>query len=340
MRILVYKDSLSTGRGADRAVRNFAAALAERGHTVRLIEREALGEALGGGAFDVFVATGSNEMLDLAETRYFARPDRRPVVLQLHLAPSGFFKWRHPLRNRRIRRSFNLPDAVQLLCTDYVAAFKAIAPHPRTAVIGNFTDRPSVTEMPSERQPVVLYPAAAFTSVKNQMLLLRAFRLVADEFPAWKLELLGRCDTSYGKRCRGWVDSHGLSDRVAFAGFSDDPDAAYARAAFVAFPSRLEGFPLAVLEAARFKLPVVAHEGLPGVGDIVHSGETGLVTVPTVKAYAAGLRRLMADAELRRDMGEKARAYCAEHYAREKILDQWEELLKSVIRAAGGDTSE
>ena len=29
MRIAVYKDSLSTGRGADRAVRNFAAGLAD-----------------------------------------------------------------------------------------------------------------------------------------------------------------------------------------------------------------------------------------------------------------------------------------------------------------------
>ena len=40
MKIAVYKDSLSTGRGADRAVRNFAAGLAERGHAVALMEKD------------------------------------------------------------------------------------------------------------------------------------------------------------------------------------------------------------------------------------------------------------------------------------------------------------
>ena len=40
MKIVVYKDNLSTGRGADRAVRNFAAGLAERGHSVSLMEKD------------------------------------------------------------------------------------------------------------------------------------------------------------------------------------------------------------------------------------------------------------------------------------------------------------
>ena len=39
---------------------------------------------------------------------------------------------------------------------------------------------------------------------------------------------------------------------------------------------------------------------------------------------------LMSDVELCRKMGENARRYCAEHYSRDKILDQWVGLLKDV----------
>ena len=106
--------------------------------------------------------------------------------------------------------------------------------------------------------------------------------------------------------------------------------AEYARAAFVAFPSTLEGFPLAVLEAAKFSLPVVAQKKLPGVRDMVLDGETGLVSAPTVEAYSSALARLMSDGGLRAKMGEKAHAYCEERYSRESVLSGWERLLKRV----------
>ena len=117
MKIAVYKDNLATGRGADRAVRNFAAGIAERGHAVALMEKaefsaRILGtDGLTAESFDVIVATGSNEIVDLAAAGYFKRTHRAKVVLQLHLAPRGFFKWRHPLRNLRTRRAFNCADA-------------------------------------------------------------------------------------------------------------------------------------------------------------------------------------------------------------------------------------
>ena len=55
------------------------------------------------------------------------------------------------------------------------------------------------------------------------------------------------------------------------------------------------------------------------------------------------LRQLMADEGLRRQMGERARAYCAERYSREKILGRWEEVLASVAEpqdAKGNEADE
>ena len=335
MKIAVYKDNLSTGRGADRAVRNFAAGLAERGHSVVLFERAELSARLA-ERWDVIVATGSNEIVDLDSAGYFKRPSRAKVVLQLHLAPCGFFKWRHPLRNYRIRKAFNMADAVQVLCSSYAAEFKRIAPHPPVAVIGNYTEMQGDAESVSakERQvrpPIILYPAATINRVKNQRLLIEAFTLLASDFPEWKVRLLGKDTTPYAKMCRRLISAKRLDGRIEVVGFTDSLKDEYANATFVAFPSTLEGFPLAILEAARFSLATVAHSGLPGIGDIVTDG-SGVVTAPNVAAYAAGLRSLMADDGRRRRLGDGARVRCEDRYAKDQILDQWEILLGNVVK--------
>ncbi len=337
MRIAVYKDNLSTGRGADSAVRNFAAGLGERGHDVALMEKadffaRVLGTEGGAGAddFNVIVATGSNEIVDLDMAGYFSRPHRAKVVLQLHLAPRGFFKWKHPIRNRRIRDAFDKPDAVQLLCSSYEAEFRRMAPHPRIFIIGNHAPIPNPhPQHPDSSTPnsrTILYPAATVNRVKNQKLLIRAFALVADEFPEWKVRLLGKDTTSYAESCRRLIARKGLASRIEVAGFTSSLASEYASAAFIAFPSTLEGFPLALLEAARFSLPAVAQKELPGVSDIILDGETGIVAEASTSAYAAALRRLMSDEALRRRLGGNARQLCAERYSREQILDQWEDL--------------
>lgn len=326
VRLCVYKDSLSVGRGADKAVKNFAAAMSARGHAVRLVERGELAAALE-EKWDAFVATGSNEAVDLDRAGYFERTGRAPVVLQLHLAPHGFFKWKHPFRNRAIRKAFDKFDAVQVLCRDYESEFRGLAPHPAVVTIGNYTE---IEPVPRHEEKLVLCPAAVVNRVKNQSLLIRAFAAVAADFPDWRVRLLGRTDTPVADSCRRLACRLGVDGSVEFAGHAEDMAAEYARAAFVAFPSTLEGFPLAVLEAAKFSLPVVAQKKLPGVRDMVLDGETGLVSAPTAEAYSSALARLMSDGGLRAKMGEKAHAYCEERYSRESVLSEWERLLKRV----------
>lgn len=197
MRIAIYKDSLSTGRGADRAVKNFAASLAGLGHDAVLFEKGALAGKLR-EEWDVVVATGSNEIVDIDGLGYFERPGRAKVVLQLHLAPRGFFKWKHPVRNWRIRRAFRKADAVQVLCRSYEGEFRRIAPRARVTTIGNYVETDARGVVADYGNPVILYPAAAFTRVKNQSFLVRAFAAVAGEFPEWRLRLLGRNDTRQG----------------------------------------------------------------------------------------------------------------------------------------------
>jgi len=76
----------------------------------------------------------------------------------------------------------------------------------------------------------------------------------------------------------------------------------------VEYGRSVEGFGLVYLEAAAHGLPAIAHR-VGGVAEAVIDGETGLCVSPDdPDALTAAFARLLGDADLRRRMGEAARA--------------------------------
>lgn len=94
---------------------------------------------------------------------------------------------------------------------------------------------------------------------------------------------------------------HGVLDEAAIA-------AALAAADLFVWPAINEAYGMALLEAQASGLPVVAGAG-GGVGGIVADGATGLLPAAgDAAAFAAALRRLVADGAARQRMGKAARA--------------------------------
>ena len=356
MRIGIYKDTLANRRGADMAVLALAEGLCERGYDAAVFEKPDL-ERCVAEPWDVVISTGTNELLDLSNC-FSGRPARTapfpvprfpfPIIQQFHTNPRSQFKWKRFVRNWKIRCALKRVSAIQVLSEAFIPQIAKYGVP--VCPIGNWSrfqlssptpisNSHSHSNSHSNSHSTIIYPAA-FAKGKNQKLLIRAFAQVAAEFPAWKLRLLGRVEGRYAEECRKLAAKLGETatncdcPKIEFAGYCENLTAEYESCAFVAFPSRDEGFGLAIADAAAFAKPCVMVKdwiGTAGCGE--QSTEGGIVTKPTVKAYAEGLRRLMADAELRRRMGERARTFCAERYSRERILDQWETLIKETARA-------
>ena len=95
----------------------------------------------------------------------------------------------------------------------------------------------------------------------------------------------------------------------------------YARAAVVACPSRREGFGVACLEAMAHARPVVAAD-VGGLRDLVVDGQTGYLVPPRdVPSLRAALERLLADYDLRRQLGEAGRRRAAERFSWERSIE-------------------
>lgn len=126
----------------------------------------------------------------------------------------------------------------------------------------------------------------------------------------------------------------GLKDDVIFAGSRRDPEKFYAGLDAVALSSKNEGTPLTLIEAMANGLPVMS-TAVGGVVDLLGEPEgeaepasqyqvcrRGISVRPgDAVAFAAGLDRLVTDADLRRELGARAREFVVGNYSRERLLD-------------------
>ena len=94
-----------------------------------------------------------------------------------------------------------------------------------------------------------------------------------------------------------------------------------ARAAVVVLPSHREGLPMVLLEAMAHGRAVVATP-VGGIPSLVEDGVTGLLVPPgDPKALREAVKRLLADPDLRRRLGEAARAKVSELSSWERVTD-------------------
>jgi glycosyltransferase involved in cell wall biosynthesis len=121
-----------------------------------------------------------------------------------------------------------------------------------------------------------------------------------------------------------------VPDALGFVGH-DRLEQLYAGAAVVVTASHGEGMPLCVIEAMAYGRPVVA-TAVGGIPSLVDDGRTGFLVEPgDVPALRARIEKLLADADLRRRMGEAARQKVAGLCAWDVVTAQTLEAYRSAV---------
>ena len=131
------------------------------------------------------------------------------------------------------------------------------------------------------------------------------------------------------------AESVGVADRVVWQGWTDEARSYLGTFDVVALPSRFEGFPLALLEALLARSAVVATD-VGSVAEAVRDGETGfLVPAEDPAALAGAIRRLLADSELRRRLGEEGRRLVLERFTADHMAQGFERLYDKLLSGKG-----
>jgi len=134
-----------------------------------------------------------------------------------------------------------------------------------------------------------------------------------------------------------------ISDRVSFLGFREDIASAYADLDLVALTSLNEGTPLSLIEAMACGRAVAATE-VGGVIDLMGTRRDSSygfsiwdhgVTVPSrdAEGFARALQFLIERPELRREMGERGRAFVRARLSKERLIEDIEDLYRKLVGA-------
>ena len=171
---------------------------------------------------------------------------------------------------------------------------------------------------------------ARLAAPKDPMLLLRALTGVRAPF---RLLLVGDGPE------RGLVERSardlGLAERVAVTGVSSEVPRLLAGVQVGALVSRQEGFPLAVLEAMRAGLPVIASD-VGGVREAVEDGVTGLLVARgDLAGLRAALERLLTDPPLRRALGDAGRRRYEQRFTAARAVAGTEAVYRELAEEGG-----
>lgn len=168
-----------------------------------------------------------------------------------------------------------------------------------------------------------------FVHQKNYPRMIAIWRQVVQRFPEWTLDIYGDGeDRAVIEQC---IQRAHIQDNVILHGYTKEVVNAYTSGSIYLMTSRMEGFPLVLIEAMACGLPVVAFDCPYGPRDAIKNGVTGyLIPYDDDKAYIEALSQLMGNVSLRKQMGTAATAEIG-CYSYESIMQQWLSLFQEIV---------
>lgn len=212
-----------------------------------------------------------------------------------------------------LRLLLNRPSTITVVQNpDDRAAVEAIgvAPEKISLVAGSGVDTDKLKPLPEPEGPITVGVAARMLDDKGIRPLVAAQQSLQSNGQDVRLILAGDPDLSN----RTAIKPEELAQFASLPGISwlghiEEIEKLWAQCHIAALPSRREGLPKALLEAAALGRPLIATD-VPGCRDVAIDGKTGLlVPVDDADALARAISRLANDAALRHQLGAAARAF-------------------------------
>lgn len=218
-----------------------------------------------------------------------------------------------------MRNLFNRPGSMLLVQNpdDRADAVALGVDANRIALIpGSGVDVDALTPLPEPDGPITAAYVGRLLADKGLDALLAAHELLQHRGLPIRLLLAGEPDPANPASIpRSTMDAWKRRTGISVLGHVSDIRTVWADAHIAVLPSRREGLPMSLLEAASCGRPIVATD-VPGCREIARDGVNAiLVPVDDPVALAEGIARLASDPELRRRYGIQSRKLAETEFA-------------------------
>ena len=191
-----------------------------------------------------------------------------------------------------------------------------IIPNPLTHYPASITN--------SQRPYCRIIAAGRIENVKGFDKLIKAFAIIADKCPQWRVDIFGK--GSKESCLQSLIAQYRLENRIAILPPTKDIYIEYQKSDFYVLSSQHEGLGMVLLEAMSCGIPCLSFDCDYGPREIIKNGVTGLLVENgnNVK-LAEGILWMINHPYERIQMGEKARE-SVKRYQTDYIMLQWIEL--------------
>ena len=182
-----------------------------------------------------------------------------------------------------------------------------------------------------QKQKQILY-AGAINARKGYTDMIRAFAKIADKHKDWKIVFAGNGEIEQGEAL---TKELGIENQCKFLGWvnGNEKDKAFKEASIFCLPSYAEGFPMAVLDAWAYGLPVITTP-VGGIPDVAQNGENMLVFTPgDIDKLAECMHMLITDKVFGEKIKKASIDFAKNKFSIEKINQQIENIYKELIKS-------
>lgn len=156
---------------------------------------------------------------------------------------------------------------------------------------------------------------------KNYESLIAAWSKVIKKHPDWNMNIWG--DGELRSYLENLIKYYHIEGSFHLCGKTNSVDKEYLKSSAFVMSSRYEGFPMVLLEASSFGLPLISYDCYCGPKDIIEDGINGfLVPFDNEEKLAECMIKIIEDKVLRKEMGTKSKEISSQ-FKQEIILPQW-----------------
>lgn len=191
--------------------------------------------------------------------------------------------------------------------------------------ISNPTPYENIQHEPSLEFKTVL-AMGRLTYQKGFDLLIEAWAKVCKNNTDWILRIVGSGEDE--EKLKQQVKDLDIENRVDFIPATNNIEQYYRTSSFYCLSSRFEGFPMVLLEAQAFGLPIVAFDCDTGSSEIIDHDFTGMLCeAANAKALALALETMMNNSEYSFQKMSNNSKLNSKNYTVGKITKKWENIV-------------
>ena len=202
---------------------------------------------------------------------------------------------------------------------------------PNKRVIYNPLSFPALDYPTTRQQNILCAGRLDVWHIKGFDIILECWRAISERYPDWILEIAGDGSDEATLHLKQSIYEKGLAGRVVLLGQVENMKDKFAQTSIFALPSRVEGFPMVLMEAMSQGCACIAYEVGGAIPEMMTNNVDGIIVKDLdIQAFTEGLSMLIENQTLREDLSANA-ITSVQRFSPKSFMESWSDLLNQLI---------